>query len=119
MSTDKIFALIFSLVGIVFTYWYFLGKKEKEVVVTDSIDIKVDGGYKPALITIKKGQTIKLNFVRTDQNSCLEEVNLPDFKVKKYLPLNKKVEVEINPDNTGTYTYSCGMNMYHGKIKVI
>lgn len=119
MDLDKILVLIFSGLGIIFTYWFFLMKNEKEVAVTsDSIDITVDGGYNPEIISVPKGKTTKINFLRKDPSSCLEEVILSDFKIKKYLPLNKKVTVEITPQKTGEYKFSCGMNMFHGKIVV-
>lgn len=118
MSLDKIIVTIASLLGIAFTYWFFLGKKEKEIKVSDSVDIIVDGGYTPETISISKNKTIKINFIRKDSNSCLEEVILSDFKIKKYLPLNQKITVELTPKKTGEFTYSCAMNMYHGKIIV-
>lgn len=119
MSIDKILVAIFSFIGIGFTYWFFLRKNEKEVVmVSDSIDIIVDGGYQPEVISIAKGKTTKLNFLRKDSSSCLEEVVLSDFKIRKYLPLNKKVTVEVTPQKQGDFDISCGMNMFHGKIKV-
>ena len=119
MTLDKILVLIFSLFGIGFTYWFFLKKDEKEAVVaSDSIDIIVDGGYEPEVISVPKGKTTKLNFLRKDSSSCLEEVVLADFKIRKYLPLNQKVTIEVNPQNQGEFDISCGMNMFHGKIKV-
>lgn len=120
MGIDKILVAIFSIVGVALTYWFFLRRDEKEVAVTsESVDITVDGGYQPEVISIPKGKTTKLNFFRKDPNSCLEEVVLGDFKVKKYLPLNQKVTIEITPQKVGEFIYSCGMNMFHGKIKVI
>lgn len=125
MNTNEITVSIFGFAGIVFTYWFFLGKKEKEVAVENppggeagEIDIVVDGGYSPASISVQVGKTTKISFIRKDSNSCLEEVVLPDFKIKKYLPLNQKVTVEITPKKTGEFSYSCGMNMFHGKIVV-
>lgn len=118
MSTDKILVTIAGLAGIAFTYWFFLMKKGKEVEAYDSIDIVVNGGYSPEVISIPKGKTTKVNFIRKDPNSCLEEVVLPDFKIKKYLPLNQKVEIELTPQQTGEFGYACGMNMFHGKIIV-
>lgn len=116
---DKIFILLFSVGGIIFTYWFFLMKKDKEVAVTgNSIDIAVDGGYEPNFITIPKGKTTKLNFYRKDPSSCLEEVILSDFKIKKFLPLNKKTTIEVTPQKEGVFQFSCGMNMFHGKLKV-
>lgn len=118
MTIDKIIVAILGLAGIVFTYWFFLIKKEKIIEASDSIDITVEGGYTPSVISVQKGKTIKLNFIRRDPTDCLEEVVLPDFKVKKYLPLNKKVTVEITPQKEGEFAFACGMNMFHGKLIV-
>jgi plastocyanin domain-containing protein len=73
----------------------------------------VDGGYKPENIKIEKGKTTKLIFERRDPNSCLDEIVIPDFKIKKYLPLNEKVEISLTPNKKGVYQTHCGMNMYH------
>lgn len=118
MSLDKIIVSISSLAAIALTYWFFLMKNEKELKATDSIDILVKGGYSPENIVIKKGQTTKLNFLRKDPSSCLEEVVIPDFHIKKFLPLNKKFTIELKPEVSGEFPYHCGMNMYHGKIIV-
>lgn len=119
MTLDKILVLILGVFGVGFTYWFFLMKKDKEVAVTsDSVDIKVEGGYQPDFISIPKGKTTKINFMRSDPSSCLEEVVLADFKVRKYLPLNKKVTIALTPQVTGEFPFTCGMNMFHGKLKV-
>jgi plastocyanin domain-containing protein len=119
MEIDKLLVGFFSLGGIIFTYWFFLMKKEDIVAVTtDSVDIIVEGGYTPSIISIPKEKTTKISFTRKDPNSCLEEVVLGDFKIKKYLPLNKKITVEVTPKEKGEYGFACGMNMFHGKIIV-
>lgn len=120
MTIDKIFVALFSIVGIIFTYWYFLMRKEEEAVEVEStrIDITVEGGYSPNVISIPKGKITILNFFRKDPSSCLEEIVLPDFKIRKYLPLNQSTAIAITPKETGTYEISCGMNMFHGKIIV-
>ena len=118
MSLDKILVTVTGIAGIAFTYWFFLRKNEKEVEVSGSIDIIVDGGYSPDIISVPKGKITKINFTRRDPTDCLSEVVLPDFKIKKYLPLNQKVTVEITPQQVGEFGYACSMNMYHGKIIV-
>ena len=119
---------ISGVVGIIFVFWFFLMKKEKkEVAVAGSVDsagslrvdIIVEGGYSPEVVSIPKDKTTKINFIRKDSSSCLEEVVLPDFKIRKHLPLNEKVSIEITPKQTGEFKYSCGMNMFHGKIIVV
>ena len=118
MLLDKIIVTILGIAGIVFTYWFFLMKKEEAVEVKDSVDITVEGGYSPSTISIPKGKTTKLNFFRKDPSSCLEEVVLPEFKIRKFLPLNTNVTLPITPKKSGTYEIVCGMNMFHGKIVV-
>ena len=115
---DKIIVTIVGVLGIGFTYWFFLMKKETAVAAMDSIDIIVEGGYSPSVISIPQGKTTKINFLRKDPSSCLEEVLISDFKIRKYLPLNQKVTVEIKPEKAGEYNFECGMNMFHGKLIV-
>ncbi len=118
MELDKIFVALFTISGMAFTYWFFLMKKEDVVSVTDSVDITVEGGYSPNTISIPLGKTTRISFTRKDPSSCLEEVVLDDFRIKKYLPLNKKVTVEVTPQKKGVFGFACGMNMFHGKIIV-
>lgn len=120
MSADKIIVIAAGIGGILFTYWFFLMRKEEVgSVAGDSINITLEGGYKPEVIIVPQGKLTKLNFLRKDPSSCLEEVVLGDFKIKKFLPLNKKVSIEINPKEKGEYVFSCGMNMFHGKLRVV
>src|ERR1035437_9270022 len=102
MTIDKILVLVISLSGIIFTYWFFLMKKDKEVRVSEAVDIIVDGGYTPEIISISLNKTTKINFLRTDASTCLEEVVISDFKIRKYLPLNQKITFEVKPEQKGT-----------------
>lgn len=115
---DKLLVTVTGLASIAFVYWFFLMRKETAVAVGESVDILVDGGYKPEVISIKRGRTVTLNFLRKDPSNCLDEVVLPDFKTRKALPLGSVVSVTITPDKVGSFTYSCGMNMFHGTIIV-
>ena len=116
MTLDKVVVILVGIAGVIGTYWFFLMKKGKIVEVAGSIDIVVSGGYSPSNISVPVGKATTLNFFRKDPSSCLEEVVLPDFKVRKFLPLNKTVSIEITPKKEGTYEIVCGMNMFHGKI---
>jgi plastocyanin domain-containing protein len=118
LGFDKTIVTLVGIAAIGCTYWFFLLKKRHEVPVADVVTIVVDGGYTPEVIAITQNKPTTLNFMRKDPSSCLEEVILSDFKVRKHLPLNKTVAVTITPAKTGEFTYSCGMNMYHGKIIV-
>lgn len=118
MTPDKIAVIITGILGIVFTYWFFLLKKDNAMEIQDSVDIIVEGGYSPDIIQIQKNKKTQINFLRKDPSTCLEEVVLSDFKIRKYLPMNEKVSISIKPEKTGTYNFVCGMNMFHGKIIV-
>ncbi len=118
MTIDKIIVLIAGIVGIVFTYWFFLRRKEIAVSAKGEIDITVEGGYKPEVIEIPADVETTLNFTRKDPNSCLEEVVFGDFKIKKYLPLNEMVSISLTPKKKGVFQFSCGMGMFHGKLVV-
>ncbi|KKW11539.1 MAG: hypothetical protein UY50_C0011G0015 [Parcubacteria group bacterium GW2011_GWA2_49_9] len=119
MSLDKIIVIIAGILGIGVTYWFFLMKKDRAIKIAgSSVTIVVSGGYNPEVISIPVGKTTELNFMRTDPTECLGEVVIGDFNIRRELPLNKKVSVKITPAKEGEYTYSCGMNMYHGKIIV-
>lgn len=119
MSIDKILVLIVSSAGILITYWFFLKKEDKQVESNDDeVDIIVEGGYKPASVVIPFGRATKFNFFRKDPSSCLEEVVLGDFKIRKFLPLNEKVTLEVTPQRRGEFSFSCGMGMFHGKLVV-
>lgn len=115
-------ALLINLLGIlliIFIYWFFFMKKEsKAIKVENEITITVEGGYKPDVISVKKGTPITLKFYRKDESSCLEEVVIPDFNIREHLTLNETTEIRINPTEVGEYEISCGMNMFYGKIKV-
>lgn len=119
MPIDKIIVAAVGVLGIISTYWFFFMKKTQIVEATgDTIEILVEGGYKPDRIAVPYGKTTKLIFDRRDPSGCLEEVVLSDFKVRKFLTLNEKTEVEITPDKKGEFDFSCGMGMYHGKLIV-
>ena len=124
MELDKIIVTISGIWLVAFIYWFFFGKKsdlDEADTQTDSqgnISVIVQGGYDPALIKIKKGKATTLKILRKDSNSCLEELIIPGFKVKEYLPLNKEVKIKITPRESGEFGFHCGMSMYHGKIIV-
>ncbi|MBV6622583.1 MAG: cupredoxin domain-containing protein [Rivularia sp. (in: Bacteria)] len=101
--------------------WWFLFSKSKVVQAdrnkeVQEVTITVDGGYEPNQIVVETGQPVRLNFLRRDASSCLEKVLVPDFHIAQDLALNQITTVEFTPQKPGEYAFSCGMNMYRGKI---
>lgn len=103
-------------------WWFLLSKPKSQKAKTErgiqEIDIAVDGGYEPSRVVVNAGQPVRLNFFRRDPSSCLEEVRFPDFHIAQELPLNRVTPIEFTPDKPGTYTFTCGMNMFRGDIEV-
>lgn len=119
MTPDK-YLVILSGIGLIgLIWWFFFGKNDSAVSTGNKIEIIVSGGYKPSVIKINKNQTTVLSIKRIEDNSCLEEIILPDFKISEYLPLNKTVDIKLTPTKIGEFEFHCGMNMYHGKVVVV
>src|SRR5579859_3927063 len=97
MPLDKIVTILAGITGIVFTYWFFLMKKENIVEVKGEVNITISGGYSPDTISVPVGKTTRLNLFRKDPGECFEDIVLTDFKIHKFLPMNKTVSVDITP----------------------
>ena len=80
------------------------------------VRVEVDGGYSPAVIRVRVGQPVRLEFDRRDTGSCTEEVVLGDFGIRAFLPPGKTTAVEFTPTHSGTYEFACGMGMVRGKV---
>lgn len=83
-----------------------------------TVQIKVDHGYEPDTVSLKKGVPAKLVFHRLNESDCLAKVQSSELGFKKKLPLNRDVEVSINTDQSGEFDFACGMNMFHGKVVI-
>ncbi|OUL29614.1 hypothetical protein BV372_22965 [Nostoc sp. T09] len=103
-------------------WWFLLSKPKSQTAQANNgiqeVSITVDGGYEPSRVVVNANQPVRLNFLRRDSSSCLAEIKLPDFHIAQDLPLNKVTAIEFTPGNPGTYTFTCGMNMFRGVIEV-
>ena len=124
MSTTEIIAVVIGLGIIVWIVWYFWLWKGETVTAkvkergAQEVDVTVKGGYQPASIMVKAGQPVRLNFTRREASTCGEEVVIPAFGKRAHLPQDETVPVEIVPEKPGEYEFTCGMNMYRGKLIV-
>lgn len=124
MNTTNVIVTLVGLGIVGWIIWYFWLWKGESVAARSSergvqeIDVTVKGGYQPAIITAEAGQLLRLNFTRRESTPCGEEVILPDFGKRAPLPQDRTVPVEIRPEKPGEYEFTCGMNMYRGKLIV-
>jgi membrane fusion protein, heavy metal efflux system len=75
-------------------------------------------GFAPAAVKLPAGESITLVFTRKSEATCATEVVFPSLKVRKDLPLNKPVVIEIPPQPASEISFACGMNMLRGTVVV-
>ena len=123
MDTAEIIVVIGGISLIAFVLWYFFGEREATAAVVNEagvqeIDVTVKGGYSPDVIVVDRGRPVRLNFRREETSSCSEQVILGDFGIARDLPAFKTTPIEFTPEETGEFTFACGMNMLRGKLIV-
>ncbi len=78
-------------------------------------------GFTPPSLTIAKGapgSMATVTFLRTTDQTCATEVVFPELDIKKPLPLNQAVAIDVPSDAPRSLTFQCGMGMYKGALLV-
>lgn len=105
--------------------WYFFLAERATATATagaggvQELTVTVRGGYDPADLRVRRGVPVRLVFDRQETSGCSEEVVLPEFGIKRYLPAHQRTSVEFTPERAGTYEFTCGMSMLRGRITVV
>lgn len=111
-----------ALIAWVNWYFFFAGQAPALAVaatpgsVTAEVVIEVDGGYSPNTVRVRAGQPVRLVFDRKDDSSCSEEVVIPAFNVRRFLPTGERTTIVVTPPAPGRYPFTCGMSMLRGTI---
>ena len=77
-----------------------------------------NAGFFPARITVTEGQTVRLAFRREDAQSCANSIVFPELGIRRALPVNQTVLIEIPASAPGELHFACGMNMYRGALLI-
>jgi plastocyanin domain-containing protein len=124
MSATELAVIVTAVLGIVWVNWYFFRAPTRAAAAATALDgaqqvhVVVRGGYEPAVIHVRKGQPVRLVFDRQETSGCSEEIVLPDFGVRRFLPAFEQTVIELTPSAAGTYEFTCGMSMLRGKLVV-
>lgn len=110
------------MIGAIY-WWFFRAAGPAVAAATDRTGVQVQvitvaGGYSPATVTVSLGRPVRLVFDRQETNPCSEEVVIPEFQVKRFLPAHQRTPVEFTPTHAGSFDFACGMGMLHGKLVV-
>jgi plastocyanin domain-containing protein len=73
-------------------------------------------GYEPSSVPAQVGQKLALVFKRISDKGCGGEVVFPAQHIRKELPLNQEVVVEITPKENESISFTCGMGMLKGTV---
>ena len=109
------------LIGLVNYHFFRASRSASAAAVHQGIQrltVIVDGGYQPAELRVRAGVPVRIDFLRRDRGSCTDEVVLADFGVRRFLPPGQTTSVQFTPMHPGSFGFSCGMGMLHGKLVV-
>lgn len=104
-------------------WWFFIRKvKDTELAMADQnkqkAQIVIQGGYSPSTLVLQKGIPAEVEFLQKDATACWAEVRSAELALDKKIAPGEKVTIKVPTDQAGEYNYSCGMNMFHGKVVV-
>lgn len=122
MNAASWIVLAAALAAIGWVNWYFFLAERGTAIAAASgssipeITVTVNGGYSPATIKVPAGRPVRLVFDRQETSSCSEEIVFPDFGIRRFLPAFKRTTIEVTPPAPGTYEFTCGMSMLHGRL---
>lgn len=82
------------------------------------VEVVVDQGYHPGRIDVQEGERVRLRFIRHDYSPCTREVVFPSLNLRRELPTEQPVVIDLPALAPGEVEFRCGMNMIHGTIVV-
>ena len=77
-----------------------------------------DKGYQPRSLKLRRGVPARVTFVRKIEETCGKAIAIPEYNIRRDLPLNEPVVVEFTPNKTGEFKFTCGMGMLRGTLIV-
>lgn len=83
-----------------------------------AIEVVVEAGYHPDRVVVKQGDPVRLTFLRKEYTGCTREVVFPTLGIRRELPPNQPVEVDLGTPVVGEIPFQCGMQMIHGTVVV-
>jgi plastocyanin domain-containing protein len=124
MSATDWLVVLGGLAAILWVNWYFFLAGGSVVTAAapaggaQEVTIGVRGGYDPAHVRVRAGTPVRLVFDRQETSGCSEEVVIPEFGIRRFLPAHQKTAVEITPREVGSFEFTCGMGMLPGRLIV-
>lgn len=90
-------------------------EKPKAQVITLQVTEK---GFEPGTLSVSPGTPVILQVRRKTDDTCAKAIKISSRKIKKDLPLNKVVSIDLGTLEKGSITFACGMDMMTGHLIV-
>lgn len=103
------------LLALVFNPVAFADSSERPQVLNISVTEK---GFEPTSFDVSPGTSVTLKVTRKTDATCATQIKIPAKKLKKDLPLNQTVSIELGKLDKGEIRFACGMDMLSGHILV-
>ena len=112
--------------AIAWVNWYFFLAERRRAAAQAKIGasgvqqavVLVEGGYAPARVRLRAGEPSRLVFDRREESSCSEEVLIPEFGIRRFLPAHQRTGIDLPAARAGSYEFMCGMGMLRGTLVV-
>jgi plastocyanin domain-containing protein len=124
MNATDVLAMLAGLGALAWINWYFFLATAGTAAVASAtggvqeVRVVVRGGYQPSQVRVQAGTPVRLVFDRQEDSSCSEEIVIPDFGVRRFLPAQAQTSVEFTPTTGGSHEFTCGMGMLRGRLIV-
>lgn len=83
-----------------------------------TVAIDVGREYTPSEVTATPGEALHLVFTRTTDEGCGQQLVFPELDIRRDLPLDEPVAVDVTAPASGRLGFTCGMGMYRGAVVV-
>ena len=91
---------------------------ESSAAAVQEHTIDVAAQFTPASVTLKAGEPARLHFRRGDAATCADEIVFPELNIRRKLPANQTVTVDLPAQQARTLRFACGMDMMKGTAVV-
>ena len=75
-------------------------------------------GFVPEKVDVKPGTPVVLKITRKTDDTCAKQIKISSRNIKKDLPLNKTISIDLGTLEKGDIAFACGMDMMTGHIIV-
>src|SRR5436190_13978887 len=82
------------------------------------VTLGAEDTYQPESFRLRRNIRAYITFLRTSDRNCGEEILIPKYGIHRNLPVNEPVTVWFVPRESGSFAFSCGVDMIRGTIIV-